>query len=401
MTVDYIKRNRYIDKIIPFIKKDVIKVLVGQRRVGKSVMLLQLMDHIKETDKRHQIIYINKELNEFNFIKDAACLIEHVKQVADKNLNTYLFIDEIQEIPDFETAIRSLFAEGGYDIYCTGSNAEILSGEIATRLAGRYMEFEIFCLSYNEFLRFHGLENTRNALVKYIKYGGLPFLIHLELTDHIIYDYLGNIYKAILYKDIITRHHVRNPAFLERLVEYLADNTGSLVSAKKISDFLKSQKTNISPNVVLNYLTYLCNACFVFRVPRADIQGKKIFEIGEKFYFQDLGLRHVITGYEQRDINKIIENIIYLHLRIYGYTVHTGRFKDKEVDFVCTRNNETLYIQAAYQIPDQKVHDREFGNLMAIRDNHPKMVVSMDEMAADGYKGIRHVHLREFLRTMK
>lgn len=400
MKGDYVKRDRYIDQIVPFINKDVIKVLVGQRRVGKSVMLLQLIDYIKHADDRHQIIYINKELNEFNFIEDAAGLIEHVKQLTDKNCNTYLFIDEIQEIRDFETAIRSLHAEGGYDIYCTGSNAQLLSGEIATRLAGRYMEFEIFCLSYNEFLQFHGLEDTQNTLIKYIKYGGLPFLIHLELEDHIIYDYLGNIYKAILYKDIIARHNIRNTAFLERLAEYLADNTGSLVSAKKISDFLKSQKTNISPNVVLNYLTYLCNAYFVFKVPRADIQGKKIFEIGEKFYFQDLGLRHVIAGYEQRDINKIIENIIYLHLRIFGYTVHTGRFKDKEVDFVCTRKNETLYIQAAYQIPDQKVHEREFGNLMAIRDNHPKMVVSMDEMAAGGYKGIRHMHLREFLRSM-
>ncbi len=360
-------------------------------------MLFQLIDHIKNIDERHHIIYINKEMHDFEFIKNAVELLDYIHKKTDKKRNNYVFIDEIQEIQNFERAVRSLLAEGGYDIYCTGSNANLLSSEIATHLAGRYLEFEIFCLSYDEFLIFHKLEDSHNALLKYIKYGGLPFLIHLKLEDHIIYDYLNNIYKTILYKDIIARHSVRNTAFLERLVEYLADNTGSLVSAKKISDFLKSQKINISPNVVLNYLSYLSNAFFIFKVQRADIQGKKIFEIGEKYYFEDIGLRHAVRGYHQNDINKILENLVFLHLKISGYSVHTGKLKDKEIDFVCTRGDEKLYVQVVYRITDQKVHAREFGNLSMIRDNHPKIVVSMDEMMGQGYKGIKHLHIRQFL----
>jgi len=398
---EYIKREDYINKIAPFIHKDVIKILVGQRRVGKSYMLFQLIDHIKSIDDRHKVIYINKEMHDFEFIKNASDLLDYVHKKTDKNRNNYIFIDEVQEIQNFEKAIRSLLVEGGYDVYCTGSNANLLSSEIATHLAGRYLEFEIFCLSYDEFLKFHNLEDNHDSLLKYIKYGGLPFLIHLKLEEHIIYDYLNNIYKTILYKDIIARHRVRNTAFLERLVEYLAENTGSLVSAKKISDFLKSQKINISPNVVLNYLSYLVSAFFVFKVPRADIQGKKIFEIGEKYYFEDLGLRHAIRGYRQADIGKILENLVFLHLKISGYTIYTGKLTDKEIDFVCTRENEKLYVQVAYHITDQKVHKREFGNLQMIRDNHPKIVVSMDEMMGKGYKGIKHLHLRQFLTEYK
>ena len=401
MKKEYIKREDYINKIAPFIHKDVIKILVGQRRVGKSYMLFQLIDHIKSIDDRHEVIYINKEMHDFEFIKNASDLLDYVHKKTDKNRNNYIFIDEVQEIQNFEKAIRSLLVEGGYDVYCTGSNANLLSSEIATHLAGRYLEFEIFCLSYDEFLKFHNLEDNHDSLLKYIKYGGLPFLIHLKLEEHIIYDYLNNIYKTILYKDIIARHRVRNTAFLERLVEYLAENTGSLVSAKKISDFLKSQKINISPNVVLNYLSYLVSAFFVFKVPRADIQGKKIFEIGEKYYFEDLGLRHAIRGYRQADIGKILENLVFLHLKISGYTIYTGKLTDKEIDFVCTRENEKLYVQVAYHITDQKVHKREFGNLQMIRDNHPKIVVSMDEMMGKGYKGIKHLHLRQFLTEYK
>ena len=401
MIKDYIKRKDYINKIAPFINKDVIKILVGQRRVGKSYMFFQLIDHIKDIDDSNVVIYINKEMHDFEFIKNASDLLDYIHKKTDKKCNNYVFIDEVQEIQDFEKAIRSLLSEGGYDIYCTGSNANLLSSDIATHLAGRYLEFEIFCLSYDEFLNFHKLQNSHGSLLNYIKYGGLPFLIHLKLEDHIIYDYLNNIYKTILYKDIIARHRVRNTAFLENLVEYLADNTGSLVSAKKISDFLKSQKINISPNVVLNYLSYLSAAFFIFKVPRADIQGKKIFEIGEKYYFEDLGLRHAVRGYRQNDIGKILENLVFLHLKISGYTIYTGKLKDKEIDFVCTRGNEKLYVQVAYHITDQKVHAREFGNLCMIRDNHPKFVVSMDEMMGKGYKGIKHLHLRQFLSEYK
>ncbi|MCD6487522.1 MAG: ATP-binding protein [Syntrophobacterales bacterium] len=397
MIKEYITRQHYLDRIRPYIGKDIIKVLTGQRRVGKSYLLFQIMDVITASDPEAQIIYINKELYEFDFIDNYESLLAYIKGKSKGKKYHYVFIDEVQDIDQFERALRSLFAEGGYDIYCTGSNAGLLSGELATYLSGRYVEIKVFSLSYIEFLDFHKLQNNSDAFLKYIKYGGLPYLINLKLEDDIVYDYLKNIYNTILLKDIVKRHKIRNIAFLERLVIYLADNAGSLVSAKKISDFLKSQKTNISPNVVLNYLSHLESAFFVLKVRRSEIAGKKIFEIGEKYYFEDLGLRHTIIGYRQADIGRILENIVFLHLKRLGYEITVGRIGEKEIDFACERKGERLYVQVAYMIPDQKVHDREFGNLLAIRDNFTKIVVSMDEMTGGEFKGIKHMNIRNFL----
>lgn len=397
MIKDYIKRQDYLDKVKPYIGKDVIKVITGQRRVGKSYLLFQIMDIIIDSDPKAQIIYINKELYEFDFINDYKVLLEYISERTLAGKNYYLFIDEIQDIDQFERALRSLTAEGGYDIYCTGSNASLLSGELATYLSGRYIELKVFCLSYLEFLEFHNLQNSSESFLKYIKFGGLPYLINLDLIEDIVYDYLKNIYNTILFKDVVKRHRIRNIAFLERLTSYLADNTGAVVSAKKISDYLKSQKTNISPNVVLNYLSHLESAFFVLKVKRSDIAGKKIFEIGEKYYFEDLGLRHTIIGFRQADIGKILENIVYLHLKRKGYDITVGRVGCKEIDFACERKGEKLYVQVTYLLADKKVRQREFGNLLEIRDNFPKIVVSMDEIAGGNFKGIKHVNIRDFL----
>jgi len=398
MIKSYIKRKIYISKISPFINKDLIKVIVGQRRVGKSCLLFQIMDELKSWGvKKENIVYVNKELHEFDDIKDYRDLLAYIKQKGKSRKKTYLFIDEIQEITQFEKALRSLLAEGKYDIYCTGSNANLLSGELATYLSGRYIEIKIFSLSYQEFLFFHKLKSSKESLLKYIKYGGLPYLVNLELNDAVVYDYLKNIYSTILFKDVVGRHRIRNIDFLERLIDYLADNVGSVVSAKKISDFLKSQKTNISPNVVLNYLSFISEAFFVFKVSRAAISGKKIFEIGEKYYFEDLGLRHSIIDYKQVDIGKVLENLVFLHLKISGFDVKVGKLDNREVDFVCERAGEKIYVQVAYLITDTTVRDREFGNLLAIKDNYPKMVVSMDEMAGGKYKGIEHLNIIDFL----
>ncbi|PIR12745.1 ATPase [Candidatus Falkowbacteria bacterium CG11_big_fil_rev_8_21_14_0_20_39_10] len=400
MIKKYIKRKIYLEKIGPFIDKDIIKVIVGQRRVGKSYLLFQIMDLIKEKHKQANVIYINKELNEFDKIKNYQDLLTHIKKSAKGGGKNYVFIDEIQDIDKFEKALRSLKASGRHDIYCTGSNAHLLSGELATYLSGRYIEIQVFGLSYPEFLTFHKLENSQDSLLKYIKYGGLPYLKHLELNDLIVYDYLRNVYNAILYKDVVSRHKIRNPAFLESLIEYLADNTGSLVSAKKVSDFLKSQKINISPNIVLDYLSFLVNAFFISKTPRADIQGKKIFEINDKYYFKDLGLRHAIIGYKQVDISKILENLVFLHLQTAGYKIFVGKLGNKEVDFVCEKQGKKIYVQTAYLITD-KNKEREFGNLLAVKDNYPKIVVSMDEFIdRKGYRGIEHIHIRDFLSSV-
>ena len=397
MIKEYITRQRYLDRIKAYIGKDIIKVITGQRRVGKSYFLFQIMDVITASDPEAQIIYINKELYEFDFIDNYKALLEYIKDNVKGKKNCYVFIDEIQDIDQFEKALRSLSAEGGYDIYCTGSNAGLLSGELATYLSGRYIEIKVFCLSYIEFLDFHKLQDNSGTFLKYIKYGGLPYLINLKLEDDIVYDYLKNIYNTILFKDVVKRHRIRNIAFLERLTIYLADNAGSLVSAKKISDFLKSQKTNISPNVVLNYLSHLESAFFILKVRRSEIAGKKIFEIGEKYYFEDLGLRHTIIGYRQADIGKVLENLVFLHLKRSGYEITVGRIGEKEIDFACEKEGERLYVQVAYMITEQRVHDREFGNLLKIKDNFTKIVVSMDEMTGGKFKGIKHVNIRDFL----
>lgn len=399
MIKKYIERKIYLNRINPFIDKDIIKVITGQRRVGKSYLLFQIMDVVKKKHPRANIIYINKELNKFDKIRNYQNLLDYIKKQGKASRKNYIFIDEIQDIDKFEKALRDLKASGKYDIYCTGSNAHLLSGELATYLSGRYMEIQVFSLSYSEFLTFHKLKNSQDSLLKYIKYGGLPYLMHLELDDLIVYDYLKNVYNSILYKDVVSRYKIRNPAFLENLVEYLADNTGSLVSAKKISDFLKSQKINISPNIVLDYLSFLANAFFIFKSKRVDIQGKKIFEINDKYYFEDLGLRHSIIGYKQVDINKILENLVFLHLQLMGYKIFVGQLGSKEIDFVCEKQGKKIYIQAAYHITE-KNKEREFGNLLAIKDNHSKFVVSMDDLIDPrGYKGIKHVHIRDFLNS--
>lgn len=393
----YEKRGIYAPKFLPFIDKNIIKILTGHRRVGKSYMLLQIMGMLLERGiVKEQIVYINKELEEFAGIINNADLISYVRKFKKKK-KIYLFIDEVQEIEKFEIALRSLLAENSYDIYCTGSNARILSGELATNLAGRYVEFKIYSLSYPEFLQFHKLKNNKDNLMLYLKFGGLPFLIHLELKEEIVYEYMRNIYNTILLKDVVARYQIRNVTFLERLLEYLADNTGSLVSSKKISDFLKSQKIKISPNAVLNYISYLENAFIIFKAQRAEIGGKKIFEIGEKYYFEEIGIRRTLTSSNIKDIHKVLENIVYLHLRIAGYEVRIGKLNNKEIDFVCSKKNEKLYIQVAYLIPDEKTFEREFGNLLLIKDNFPKYVVSMDEEAEGNYKGIQHFHIQDFL----
>ncbi len=398
----YIKRPLYLEKIKPYIDKDIIKVLTGQRRVGKSYMLYQIMDEIAKMHDNPAMIYINKEMYEFDFIHNHKDLIEYIIQKEQKGVTNFIFIDEVQDIENFEKALRSLQAKPHFNIFCTGSNAKLLSGELATFLSGRYIEIKIYSLSYNEFVRFHELEDNNQTFIQYLKYGGLPYLINLELKKTIVYDYLKNIYAAILFKDVVKRHSIRNINFLENLIKYLADNTGSLVSSKKISDFLKSQQINISPQVVMNYLSYLEQAFFIFKVVRSDLKGKKIFEIGEKYYFEDLGLRHSILGYRTEDINKILENTIYQHLAIAGYQITVGKLADKEVDFVCEKpGGNKMYVQVAYQLPDEKALKREFGNLAEIKDNYSKYVVSMDEMLSEtDYKGIKHIHIKDFIASL-
>ncbi len=394
-----IERPRYTNRIIPFIDKPVIKVLTGQRRVGKSYVMLQLMDHIRNTVTGANIIYINMEMEDFIHIKSN---IELNAYLEDKWINgqpNYLFIDEVQEVSSFERTLRSLLAKRTCDIYCTGSNANMLSGELATHLSGRYVSFHIHSLNYQEFLQFHQLKNSTESILKYMKYGGMPFLANIGLQDDIPFEYLRNVYSTILLKDVVARENIRNVSFLENLVAYLSDNIGSLFSASNISRYLKSQRVDISTQLTINYLKALSSAYFVHKVVRSEVGGLKIFEIGEKYYFEDVGLRNAIIGFNQRaDLHKLLENVVYLHLLHQGYNVYVGKLGHKEIDFMGERNGAKIYVQVCLTLLQEDTIAREFGNLEQIDDNYPKYVVTFnDPFVGDNYKGILQKNLIDFL----
>lgn len=398
-----IDRPVYTKKISPFIGKGIIKVLTGQRRVGKSCILQQLMRVIKEKDPSANIISINMEFEEFRSIRNDEDLFGFLKDKFLPKVENYLFIDEIQDIVGFENVLRSLQAKESCDIFCTGSNAKILSGELSTYLSGRYIEFHIHSLSYTEFLLFHGLESRNQSLMLYLTYGGMPYLSRLSLNDELVFEYLRNIYSTILLKDVVKREGIRNIDFLETLALYAADNIGNLFSANNISKFLKSQRTDMSTTQVISYLKSLCNAYLINKVGRIDIDGIKKFEVGDKYFFEDLGLRNCFLGFNlQRDIHKLMENAVYLHLSLLQYEVFVGKNDTKEVDFVGIRQGKKVYIQVTYLMTDEKTMDREFGNLLSIKDNYPKYVVSLDDFnKGSDVQGIRHVHLSDFLKLEK
>ncbi len=392
-----IQRESYISRIEPFMRKQVAKVLTGQRRVGKSYILFQLMQIILRDDPKANIIYINKEDLAFDSIKTAVDLNGYVISHSDTKKVNYIFIDEIQEIIDFEKAIRSLLLNEQNDIYITGSNAKMLSGELASLLGGRTVEFKVYSLSYVEFLSFHNFTDSDQSLAQYFKYGGLPYLINLKLTDDIVFEYLKNIYTTIVYRDVVSRFNIRSTNFLERLIQFLADNIGSVFSAKRISDFLKSQNVNIAHNQVQIFTDYLTSAFLIHKVARYDLTGKRIFETGEKYYFENTGIRNGIIGYRPNDQAKLLENIVYNQLLYKGFEVNTGWLDTREIDFIAKKSGETMYVQAALRLESEKTIEREFGNLLKIKDNYTKMVVTMDPHFENTYEGIKHLSVREFL----
>ncbi len=389
------KRKKYIEQIQPFIGKPLIKVLVGQRRVGKSFLLETIAQDL--TADGVQVIYIDKESYEFDNIRDYNNLNEYIINTS-VSPKVAVFIDEVQEIAEFEKSLRHFYKKSGFDLYITGSNANLLSGELATLLSGRYIEIEVYPLDYREFLEINELDNNEINFLKYLQFGGMAGLSILPDEAKIKREYLQNIYNSILYKDIIKRNQIRNVVFLENLVNYIADNVGSQVSAKKISDYLKSQKIQISINTVIDYLKFLTDAFIIRKVKRQDINGKKIFEIGEKYYFEDLGIRNNIATFSPKDVQKVYENVVFCHLKSHGYDILTGAWADKEVDFIANKNGEITYFQVTYLLIEQSTFDREFGNLLLIKDNFPKYVISHDVLPHQNtYKGISHLSLRQFL----
>ncbi|MDN5350525.1 MAG: uncharacterized protein PWQ54_1921 [Bacteroidales bacterium] len=390
-------RQKYLNKALSFKGISLIKVFTGQRRTGKSYLLHMVADAIVQMEPHANIIFFDMELMEFATLNKATELYAQVKSKLKEGVANYLFIDEVQEIEDFEQALRSLLNEQVVDIWCTGINASVLSGELADRLSGRFVEIPVHSLSYPEFLKFHSVNNDNSSLQLYMKYGGLPNLIHLPLTDEVVFDYLKTINATVMLKDVVKRHEVRNVAMLENLMRFLADNTGSLFSANSISKFLKAQGQKISVAILTNYIQYALDAFYLTKVQRIDLQGKRHFETNEKYYFEDHGLRNAWIGYQPMHINKLIENIVFKHLLVNGYRMFVGISAAYEVDFIAEKDNKKLYVQCAYLMESEQTRQHEFRTLLSIRNNFPKLVVTMDEPSGGNIEGVEHWHLRDFL----
>lgn len=401
--MDIIVRKEYLSHIVSHLNRGMMIFLIGQRRVGKSFMLLQLRDWLIENHTGSTIVYISKELLEFNHIGNARELYDYVSPKFSAEGENYLLIDEVQDIEGYEDALRSLHAEDRCQIVATGSNAYIFSSELSTRLGGRYIEIPIYGLSYLEFLVFHGLGDTDESLNDYLRVGGLPGLRLYDIKDEILVrDYLQGVYNTIMMRDVVAREKIRNIPFIENLSRFIADNIGKLISNSSIVKFMKSQGEKISEALTSAYIDHLCKALIIKPVARYDIHGKKLFELISKYYFADHGIRNFLCGFNLRgSIEKIMENVVYLHLLELGYAVSVGILRAGEIDFVATRGSRTLYVQVAYLLASEETIDREFGNLARINDNYPKYVVSMDPVSGNlpEYPGIRHVHLREFLKS--
>ena len=355
---------------------------------------------MKLNEANSNVIYIDKEKREFDSIQTYRELNDHIESHYQKGKKNYIFIDEIQDIGEFERSVRSYHTEPDAEIVITGSNAKMLSNELSTLIGGRYKEIYIQSLSYREFLTFHNLTDSDDALSQYIQFGGLPGLVKIGLEEDDAREYQMDIYHTVLLKDVIMRNKIRNVTFLENLVRFIADNAGKLISANSIAKFMKSQGENITSTVVSNYINYLTEAYIIHKVNRFNIHGKRLFESNDKYYFEDHGIRNALAGgTREGDIEKVIENIIYQHLIHLGYSVTVGQLQAGEIDFVCTaKNGRRCYIQASFIIADETTREREFGNLRAIKDNYPKYVISMTPLVTrNDDNGITHLHLRKFL----
>lgn len=399
-----LKRDEYIKQIVPFIDKDVIKVLTGIRRSGKSVMLKLLMEELKNRGiNENQFIYINFENLKYRKLKNYERLYDFIlNKVDDKYKSYYIFLDEIQEVEEWERCVNSLRVDEdfNFDIYITGSNAKLLSGELSTYLAGRYIEFVVYPFSFKEFFEIIQEKNqeikVKEVFQKYVKFGGMPFLYNLDYNFEASMQYLQDLYASIILKDITQRNNIRDTDLLERIINYVVMNIGNTFSATSISKFFKSENRKVATETILNYIKACEEAFLVYRVARNDLLGKKILNVNEKYYIADHGIREAIMENNQKNINQVLENIVYFEMLRRGYNVKIGKVDNLEVDFVCKKNDETIYIQVSYLLASEDTKEREFSVLENIKDNYPKYVLSMDEFDMSR-NGIKHMNLIEFL----
>ncbi len=395
-------RNIYIRAISPFVGKPVVKVITGMRRSGKSCLVRLLMEQLRQSGvAKKQIVYVDKESYEFDAIRDYHDLAD---VVADARKATkgrlHIFVDEIQEIANWERIVADWSAKTDMDVYITGSNAHLLSGELATLLSGRYVEIPIYPLSFAEFRQFHKLESveTSNAFKLFLRYGGLPGLHAFgALSETTFQPFVTGVYNTIMLKDVVKRHQVRNVALLEQVSRFLFDNIGNLTNASRISAFLKHQKLSVGVDTILNYMQWFADAHLTHRIRIFEIKGRRHLEVNEKHYVNDLGLRTAILGYRADDIGGMLENIVCLELKRRGYQVSVGRIGESEIDFVAQRHGRVQYIQVTYLLPTKKTLEREMAPLLAVQDNYPKYLLTLDQTMGEDYKGVQRLYLPDWL----
>ena len=394
------KRDIYLNKLIAFQDTEPIKVVTGIRRCGKSSLLKLMAAHLRENGVNdEQIIEMNFE--SYEFIKMTSDdLYQYVKERSLPSKRMYLFFDELQRMAGWENTINAFRVDLDCDIYITGSNAKLLSGELATYLGGRYVEFVIYPFSFGEFMELYRSiapdASIQQCFQKYLLAGGMPYLANLRYADAPSKQYLHDLFNSVQLKDIVKRNKIRDVDLLERIIAYVIANVGTTFSATSLAKFLKNEQRTVAPETILNYIKYCCEAYLFYQVKREDLQGKQLLASNEKYYIADHGIREAVFGGNMRDINLILENIVYLELLRRGYEVTVGRTGDKEIDFVCDKRGEKLYVQVTYLLASEETVNREFGAYDSIRDNFPKYVVSLDEFDMSR-NGIKHRNIRDFL----
>ena len=399
-----IRRDLYLKQICDFIDKPVIKVITGIRRSGKSFILKILKEELAHRQiSNDQIIYLNFESFEFSEIDRAEKLYAYVREKIKGKKRYYILLDEIQEVDSWEKAVNSFLVDFDSDIYITGSNSRLLSSELATYLAGRYIEIHLYTLSFSEYLLFKTIRtgdknlNGRIEFDNFLRMGGFPVLHIAEYTGETAYKIVNDIYASAILRDTIQRHNIRDVELLERVVKFVFDNVGNKFSARNVANYFKSQQRKIDLNTVYNYLNALQSAFIIDRIPRYDVKGKEILKTNEKYFVGDQAIVYAVMGYKERLISGVLENIVMLELKRRGYKVFTGKWEEKEIDFVAEKNENKLYIQVAYKMEGHSTIDREFTPLLEIRDHYPKYVVTMDQMWSDNIEGIKHMHIADFL----
>ena len=399
-----IKRDLYLQQLKLFINKPLIKILTGIRRSGKSTVLTLLKDELLASGvSEKQIIMINFDSIAYSEICTAVRLYEYIRDQITSSGKYYLLLDEIQEVIQWEKAINSLMADYDTDIYLTGSNSHLLSSELATYLAGRYVQIAVHTLSFNEYIDFREyyfpdkISNKNELFLSYLRMGGFPVIHTADYSEDTAYKIVYDIYSSVILRDTVQRYKIREVELLERVVRFAFDNIGKTFSGKNVADYFKNQQRKTDINTIYNYLKALEGAFILYRVPRYDIKGKEILKTQEKYYLSDISLLYATMGYRDRMISGVLENIVFLELIRRGYKVYVGKLYSKEIDFIAEKQSEKIYIQVTYKLDSEQTVEREFSNLLKIKDQYPKYVISMDDFWKDSIDGVQHIHITDFL----